>query len=75
MARSSVEDDLIDSKQVILILRLTVDRHARLRHGELLDAGASGQGRFMTLSDMSEAVQQWLDRQREDDPRGISPAR
>ena len=66
MTQSGIEDDLSDTQQVVLILRLTLDRHAYLRHGELLDAEASGQGRFMTLSEMSEAVQQWLDRQQGD---------
>jgi hypothetical protein len=75
VARSDIDDDLIDTQQVVLVLRLTLDRHASLRHGELLDAGAMGQGRFMTLSDMSEAVQQWLDRQREDRSRDIGSAR
>jgi hypothetical protein len=66
VARSGIEDDLVDRQQVVLVLRLTLDRHAHLRYGELLDAGARRQGRFMTLSEMSRAVQQWLYRQQQD---------
>lgn len=75
MTRFGIDDDLIDTQQVVLILRLTLDRDASLRHGELLDAGAIGQGRFMTMSDMSEAVQLWLDRQREERSRDVGSAR
>lgn len=66
MTRSAREDELIDSHQVVLILRLTLDRDEHLRHGELLDSGAIGQGRFKSLTDLGETVQQWLERQRAD---------
>jgi hypothetical protein len=62
---SSEEDELTGSRAVVLVVRLVLDRQARLRSGELLDAGAKGQGRFVTLAEMGEAVMRWLERQRE----------
>jgi hypothetical protein len=60
------EDELYGSRQVVLILRLVLDRQLRLRHGEVVDAEATVQGRFLTLADLVEVIQQWLGRQRAD---------
>ena len=57
------EDELSGSRQVVLILRLVLDRRSQLRHGELLDDQATVQGRFLTLEGLLEAVRQWLERQ------------
>jgi hypothetical protein len=66
MLRPSTEDELAASLPVVLILRIVLDRRARLRYGELLDARANSQGRFVTVAELSKTVQRWLDRQRED---------
>jgi hypothetical protein len=43
-----------------------LDPQAQLHHGELLDAEAICQGRFMTLSGLTELVAHWLERQPRD---------
>ena len=55
MPASIEEDELVDSRQVFLVLRLVLNPQARLHHGELLDAEAICQGRFMTLSGLTES--------------------
>jgi hypothetical protein len=61
------EDELSGSRQVILILRLVLDRQARLHHGELVDAESVSQGRFVSLSGMTDAVTRWFERHCRDD--------
>jgi hypothetical protein len=68
------EDELVDSRQVFLVLRLVLNPQARLHHGELLDAEAICQGRFMTLSGLTELVAHWLERQPGDSPNIDPPA-
>jgi hypothetical protein len=65
MPATDEDDELSGSRQVVLILRLVLDRQAGLRHGELLDTDAVGEGRFVSLDGLAEAVSRWLDRQRE----------
>jgi hypothetical protein len=60
------EDELSGSSYVILILRLVLDENARLRYGELVDAGGVCEARFADLHGLLEAVRLWLDRQRVD---------
>ena len=66
MPASAEEDELVDSRQVFLVLRLVLDPQAQLHHGELLDAEAICHGRFMTLSGLTELVAHWLERQPRD---------
>jgi hypothetical protein len=65
MGRSDVESELIESRQVVLVLRLTLDRNSRLLYGELLNAEGVGQGRFIDLTHMSKTVKRWLGRQQD----------
>ena len=60
------EDELSGSRQVVLILRLVLDRRLRLQHGELVDAEATVLGRFLTLEGLPEVMRQWLGRQTTD---------
>jgi hypothetical protein len=57
------EDELSGSRQVVLILRLVLDRRLRLRHGELVDAEATVLGRFLTLEGLLSLVRKWLEQQ------------
>lgn len=50
------DDRLSGSHATVLVLRLVLDGQARLLHGELLDVDAVGQGRFMSLAGLVEAV-------------------
>ncbi len=66
MAASVEEDELAGSRPVFLVLRLVLNSQSWLHHGELIDAKAICQGRFMTLSGLSELVAHWLERQPRD---------
>ena len=57
------EDELSSSRQVVLILRLVLDRRGQLHHGELVDAEAIPQARFVSLSGLTDALNRWLERQ------------
>ena len=61
------EDELAGSRQVVLILRLVLDRQARLHHGELVDAKAVCQGRFVNLTGLTNVVTRWFERHCPDD--------
>jgi hypothetical protein len=71
MAASVEEDELAGSRQVFLVLRLVLNPQSWLHHGELIDAEAICQGRFMTLSGLSELVARWLERQQQDNSIGV----
>ena len=61
------EDELADSRQVVLILRLVLDRQAQLHHGELIDTAAVCQGRFVNLTGLTDVVTRWFERHYPDD--------
>jgi hypothetical protein len=63
MTDSDVEADLMESRQVVLVLRLTLDGNSQLLYGELLNAEGVGQGRFIDLMNLSNMVMRWLGRQ------------
>lgn len=63
---TSAADDLSDSRQAVLVVRLVLDQRACLRHGELLDAEGMGQGRFANVTELSELVRRWLESQQAD---------
>ena len=62
---SLADDEHRESRQAVLILRLSLDGQAQLRRGELLDAEAVPQARFVTLLGMTDAVKRWLEQQRQ----------
>jgi hypothetical protein len=66
MPTSGAEDTLSENRQVVLILRLVVDRQGKLRHGELLDCDVMRQARFATLTGLQSTIRQWLERQPRD---------
>jgi hypothetical protein len=59
--QASAPDDLPNSYQVVLILRLVLDQELHLRRGELLDAEGVSLGRFLNLKGLTELVSQWLE--------------
>lgn len=67
------EDELAGSRQVVLVLRLVLDRQARLRHGELVDAETVCQGRFVSLTGLTDVVTRWFERHCPDDPMDDDP--
>jgi hypothetical protein len=66
MALSHDDDQLSGNRQVVLILRLVLDRQRQLRHGELLDAEAHLEGRFVGLAGLKVMLDRWLERQQDD---------
>jgi hypothetical protein len=56
-------DQLMDNRQVFLILRLVLVRHAGLLYGEVLDAETIRQGQFSFPAEVADVVMRWLDRQ------------
>ena len=62
-----LEDELAGSRQVVLILRLVLDRQAQLHHGELVDAEAVCQGRFVSLTGLTDVVTRWFERHYRED--------
>ena len=73
MPASDQDDDLSGNCQVVLVLRLVLDRQAQLRYGQLLDAGAIEQGRFATLAGLADAVSRWLERQQRETSLHVDP--
>jgi hypothetical protein len=52
--------NILDKRQVTLILRLVLDAHGRLQHGEALDTQARSQGRFVGWCGLTRTVREWL---------------
>ena len=73
MSALDEEDELSGSRQVILILRLVLDRQARLQHGELVDAESVSQGRFVSLTGMTDVLTGWFERHCRDDATDTDP--
>lgn len=63
MALSDTEVELTECRQVVLVLRLTLDQDSQVLYGELLNADGTGQGRFKSLSSLGSTVKRWLERQ------------
>jgi len=57
------ENNLTERYYVTLIVRLMVDHHGQLIHGEMVDATNTFRERFTGRHGLIEAVQTWLTRQ------------
>ena len=64
MPFSNDDDPLSGSRQIVLILRLVLDRQHQLRRRELLDAEAHG--RIVGLAGLKDVLDRWLARQGDD---------
>jgi hypothetical protein len=62
---SNHAEDPSDSRNVVLVLRLVLDRHAHLCRGELFDVEATRLGQFVNLTGLAEVIRVWLEQQRE----------
>jgi hypothetical protein len=54
-----------DSRSLVLVLRLVLDRHAHLTRGELFDGEARRLGHFADMGDLTEVLRRWLEQQRD----------
>jgi hypothetical protein len=66
VAHPADENSLADRHYVTLILRLTLDRGGRLIQGELVDTTDSQLARFIGVTGLNQAVQDWLMRYEHD---------
>ena len=55
------ESELADKRLVTAILRLVLDRHGRLLHGEVVDVQSRSHGRFIGWRGLTQALRTWLD--------------
>lgn len=63
MTLSDTGVGLTENRQVVLVVRLTLDQDSQVLYGELLNADGTGQGRFKSLSSLGSTVKRWLERQ------------
>ena len=54
-----------DSRRLVLVLRLVLDRQAQLARGELFDGDAKRLGHFADMAGLTELVRRWLEQQRD----------
>ena len=54
------EDKASGNRNVVLILRLVLDRHAHLDRGELFTSEGTRLGHFVTIEGLAEAIHLWL---------------
>ena len=57
------EDEASGNRNVVLILRLVLDRHAHLYRGELFTIEGTRLGHFVTIEGLAEAIHLWLKQQ------------
>jgi hypothetical protein len=58
-----MHERLADKRQVILILRLTLDERGQLAHGEVAKLEGEVIGRFSDWSQFAQSVPEWLGKQ------------
>lgn len=51
---------LADKRYATVVLRLVLDKHGRLMHGELVDVEGTLQQRFKGRRGLTQAVRTWL---------------
>ena len=59
---TALEGRLGDTRYVTLILRLVLDAHGRLEHGEMVDANATLVERFIGMHGLLNSLSTWLAR-------------
>jgi hypothetical protein len=62
---SNHDENPSDSRNVVLVLRLVLDRHTHLCRGELFDVQATRLGQFVSIAGLAEVIRVWLEQQRE----------
>ena len=59
----STDDNLADTQNVTLVLRLVFDRQGCLRHGQIIDIDAELVGQFADQAGLVRALAAWFDAQ------------
>ena len=63
-----MQNNLADKRQVILILRLTLDANGQLVHGEVAELAGMPIGRFVEWPKLPPIVRAWVISEDEDGP-------
>jgi hypothetical protein len=62
------ENHLADRRYVSVVLRLVLDRHGQMIHGEVVGDATTLPARFSGWRGLTRAVQAWLARNEQHDP-------
>ena len=62
-----MQNRLADKRQVILILRLTIDERGQLRQGEVVKLEGEVLGHFLDWSQFTQLIQTWVITQAKED--------
>ena len=57
------EDEASGNRNVVLILRLVLDRHAHFYRGEFFTTEGTRLGHFVNIEGLAEAIHLWLKQQ------------
>ncbi len=60
LSTHSHSNHLSDKHQVTVVIRLVLDRHGKLMHGELVDVKTKSQGRFANWTGLVRTLREWL---------------
>ena len=69
MPQSPAENHLADRHYVSVVLRLVLDQHGQLIHGELVGDANTRPARFSGWRGLTRAVRNWLTRQETEERR------
>ena len=68
MTQPPAENHLADRRYVSVVLRLVLDRHGQMIHGEVVGDATTRPARFSGWRGLTRAVQVWLAGQEQHDP-------
>jgi hypothetical protein len=68
-----VENHLADRRYVSVVLRLVLDQHGQMIHGEVVGDATMRPARFSGWSGLTPALQAWLARQEQNGANGAPP--
>ena len=66
LAQSPAENHLTDRRYVSVVLRLVLDQHGQMIHGEVVGDATTRPARFSGWRGLTRAVQSWLTRYEQD---------
>ena len=70
MPTSPNGNHLADKRYITVVLRLVLDEHGRLTHGQLVDVANGRKRRFIGWRGLVQAVRNWLTSQGQDTMTG-----
>jgi hypothetical protein len=73
LSQPPAENHLADRRYVSVILRLVLDQHGQMLHGEVVGTANARPARFSGWPGLTRAVQAWLTRHAQDDAADVPP--